>query len=95
MILALLEKWDIKLGFRNADAFQLRNEHSLISDLNSEIPVYNDALSLVSKLKKHLNSQNGKTISEDLEIIYNYLFKVNVVEEIEIKILKEWLKCIN
>ena len=95
VILALKSRWDIKIGFRSADVFQDRNEHNLIYDLNSEIPMYNDAELLVSDMIKHLESLPLKaTISEDMIELYRFLNKKGVVQTSELKTLTEWLKAI-
>lgn len=95
VILALKTKWDIAIGFRSADVFQDRNEHNLISDLNSEIPMYNDAEKIVSDMIKHLETKPQKvSISEDLIELYRFLDKKGIVHASELKTLKEWLKAI-
>ena len=42
---------EINIGFRSADVFQERNEHDLLIDLNSELPMYNDSDTIIHKLK--------------------------------------------
>lgn len=95
VILALKSRWDLNIGFRSADVFQDRNEHNLISDLNSEIPMFNDAETIVSDMIKHLDAQPKKVgISEDMIELYTFLVKKGVVQKGELKTLKEWLKAI-
>jgi hypothetical protein len=95
LILALKSRWDINIGFRSADVFQDRNEHNLISDLNSEIPMYNDAETIVSDMIEHLESLPRKaSISEDMIELYRFLNRKNVVQTSELKTLMEWLNAI-
>lgn len=95
IILALKSRWEINIGFRSADVFQDRNEHNLISDLKSEIPMYNDAEIIVSDMIKHLESLPLKvSISDDMIEIYRFLNKKRVVQTSELKTLTEWLNAI-
>jgi hypothetical protein len=95
VILALKAKWDIAIGFRSADVFQDRNEHNLISDLNSEIPMYNDAESIVNEMIVHLeSSSNNSTLSDDMLDLYRFLEAKGVVQKSELITLTEWIKAI-
>ena len=94
VILALCDRWKINIGFRSADVFQERNEHDLLIDLNSELPMYNDSDTIVNKLKIAIEKKPKTNLKDDVFQIYETLLKMDVVKELELSILKEWLKWI-
>lgn len=94
VILALIDRWKINIGFRSADVFQERNEHDLLIDLNSELPMYNDSDTIVNKLKIAIEKKPKTNLKDDVFQIYETLLKMDVVKELELSILKEWLKWI-
>ena len=94
VILALSERWKINVGFRAADVFQERNDHDLLIDLNSELPMYNDSDTIVNNLKKKIKEKNKTNLKDDVLRIYEILLEMNIVKELELLILKEWLKWI-
>jgi hypothetical protein len=95
VLLSLKKKWNIKIGFRSADVYQDRNEHDLIIDLNSELPFFNDAYSIIDKMINNLESRSNNQIEDDIFFTYEFLEKEKVVHKTELKTLEEWLKAIN
>lgn len=74
---------DGNIGYRYADVYQDRNDHDLMDDFRSEIPMYNNILKVVDILE---NS------NVDLLGIYRILAKEGVVQPDELIIIEEWLK---
>jgi hypothetical protein len=66
---------------------QNRNEHDFMKDFNSEIEMYNNILKLFEIFKNIVLNKN----QNDILIVYNELYKYNIVKKEELDILKEWL----
>ncbi len=66
---------------------QNRNEHDFMKDFNSEIEMYNNILKLFEIFKNIVLNKN----QNDILIVYNELYKHNIVKKEELDILKEWL----
>jgi hypothetical protein len=94
VILALSDRWGIKVGFRPADVYQQRNEHDLLIDLHSELPMYNDSDLIIHKLKNGIEKKSKTTLKDDVLSVYEILFEMNIVKVKELSILKEWLRWI-
>jgi len=92
VILALCDRWEINVGFRSADVYQERNDHDLLIDLHSELPMYNDSDSIILNLKSEIEKKSKTTLKDDVIEVYEILLEMNIVKEIELSILKEWLK---
>jgi len=67
---------------------QYRNEHNLINDFISEYPMYISILNIINNIFENIKLNGDKN---DLLIIYEKLFHNNIVKELEIKLVKEWL----
>ena len=85
----ILWQHDCFLGFTSATVIQKRNAHDYFKDFESEVPMY---LHTEKSLTAVTNSISKGTVAENLYNAYEALLKINVVEEREMKVLKEWLK---
>jgi hypothetical protein len=92
VILALSHRWRINVGFRPADVYQERNEHDLLIDLHSELPMYSDSDTIVHNLKSEVEKRPKTSLKDDVIYVYEVLLKMKIVKQIELSILKEWLK---
>jgi STELLO glycosyltransferases len=78
-----------RLGFTEATVIQKRNEHDYFKDFESEVPMY---LHTEKSLEAVSKSTTNASVKENLYNVYEALLKINVVDEREITVLKEWLK---
>lgn len=79
-----------KLGFTQATVVQKRNVHDYFKDFESEVPMY---LHTEKSFNAVRNAIRGQSVKDDLYQAYEALLKINVVEEKEMTVLSEWLKC--
>ena len=85
----ILWQHDYRLGFTEATVVQKRNEHDYFKDFESEVPMYlhtEKSLEAVSKVISNV------PVKDNLYNAYEALLKINVVDEREMTVLKEWLK---
>lgn len=68
---------------------QNRNEHDYIKDFVSEYSMYTSIFIIINNIFDKIKL-NGNC--NDLLIVYTELFKNNIVKEIELEIISEWLK---
>lgn len=85
----ILWQYDYRLGFTQATVVQKRNEHDYFKDFESEVPMYLHAEKSLDAVSKAVN--HGSVI-DNLYNAYEALLKINVAEEREMTVLKEWLK---
>jgi hypothetical protein len=78
-----------RLGFTEATVVQKRNEHDYLKDFESEVPMY---LHVEKSLEAVSKSITSTSVAGNLYSAYEALLKINVVEEREMTVLKEWLK---
>jgi len=78
-----------RLGFTEATVVQKRNEHDYFKDFESEVPMY---LHTEKSLEAVNKSITNAPVATNLLNAYEALLKINVVEERELIVLKEWLK---
>jgi glycosyltransferase involved in cell wall biosynthesis len=78
-----------RLGFTEATVIQKRNEHDYFKDFESEVPMY---LHTEKSLEAVSKSTSNVPVTDNLYNAYEALLKINVVEEREMTVLKEWLK---
>ncbi|HEY6503457.1 MAG TPA: STELLO glycosyltransferase family protein, partial [Chitinophagaceae bacterium] len=78
-----------RLGFTEATVVQKRNEHDYLKDFESEVPMY---LHTEKSLEAVSRSVSSGSVTDNLYSAYEALLKINVVEEREMTVLKEWLK---
>ena len=82
-----------RLGFTEATVLQKRNPHDYLKDFKSEIPLYLDSQRMLDIAIK--STDRNKSIEDNLILIYEELFKENIVEKNELKLLKAWINDIN
>ena len=78
------------LGITNAGVYQERNEHDLVKDFLDEIPCYTKsetAFKLVNTVVRYDNS-----IAENMFAAYRSLRNADIVKDIELYYLKNWLE---
>ncbi|MBL7741417.1 MAG: DUF288 domain-containing protein [Chitinophagaceae bacterium] len=85
----ILWKHGYRLGFTEATVVQKRNEHDYFKDFESEVPMY---LHTEKSLTTVNNAITHASVAGNLYNAYEALLKINVVEEREMTVLKEWLK---
>jgi len=78
-----------RLGFTEATVVQKRNEHDYFKDFESEVPMY---LHTEKSLEAVRKATSNVSVNDNLYNAYEALLKINVVEEREMNVLKEWLK---
>jgi hypothetical protein len=78
-----------RLGFTEATVVQKRNEHDYFKDFESEVPMY---LHTEKSLEAVRKATSNVSVADNLYNAYEALLKINVVEEREMNVLKEWLK---
>ena len=86
---ALFQLWknDKTIKFTNPTAVQLRNEHDLNKDYESEVTMYETA----EKVIELLNNNMDATIQE----MYSILCDARIVDETELAVLEEWMRLID
>jgi hypothetical protein len=85
----ILWQHNYRLGFTEATVVQKRNEHDYFKDFESEVPMY---LHTEKSLEAVSRSITRVSVADNLHNAYEALLKINVVEEREMAVLKEWLK---
>jgi len=82
---ALFQLWknDKTIKFTMPTAIQLRNEHDLNKDYESEVTMYETA----EKVIELLNNNSNATIQE----MYFILFEHGIVDKTELEVLDEWM----
>lgn len=76
------------IGFCSPNVYQLRNEHNLLKDLESELEMYKTIDSLLSVLD---SLSLGSDKSENLLIVYEQLLRKDIVKPAELDLLEAWL----
>jgi hypothetical protein len=77
------------LGFLGPTVMQKRNEHNLISDLISEIPMYKHCDSIVDLVSSVISKNN--TIATNLYKSYEILARHDIVSVDELPALEAWI----
>lgn len=88
----ILRKKNKNIAFISPNVYQLRNEHDLIKDFQSEYLMYihnEKILDYISNGVDTIDSHNDKVL---LKIIYNNLFENKIITRLDIQICEEWLK---
>lgn len=87
-----LKKMNLYISYISPNVFQLRNEHNLIDDFESEIPMYQNN----EKILEYFENIDFNVSNKDFLInIYKCLFKNNIITELDIKIVNEWITYFN
>ena len=77
--------------FHEPDMFQKRNTHNLLKDYEDEIPGYLNNARICDELEK-LNLKSGiESIPENLNICYEKLIEIKIIEKKELSLLNYWL----
>jgi hypothetical protein len=88
----ILRKKNKNMAFISPNVYQLRNEHDLIKDFQSEYSMYihnENILNFISNGLDTIDSHNDKIL---LKTIYNNLYENKIITELDIQICEEWLK---
>lgn len=88
----ILRKKNKNIAFISPNVYQLRNEHDLIKDFQSEYSMYihnENILDFISNGIDTIDLHNDKAL---LKTIYNNLFEKKIITELDIQICEEWLK---
>ena len=67
---------------------QDRNEHDFMNDFVSEYSMYKSVFNIINNVFTDIKLNGDKN---DLLVIYNELYKKNIVKKLELKIVKQWL----
>jgi hypothetical protein len=81
------------LGFTGATVLQERNPHNYLKDFKSEIPCYLQGEEVLEIVSKHISS--SLSISDNLRIAYEELYKHGIVEKKEMSLVSSWIKDLN
>jgi hypothetical protein len=87
--LPILEKMGRSLGFLGPTARQDRNDHDLMKDFESEIPMYRTANRVVDDLKSVISS--NIPVAENLVTCYKRLEETGITTEAELPRVRAWL----
>jgi hypothetical protein len=78
------------LGFTKASVTQLRNPHDYMKDFESEIPCFMLSESIIEIVSAIINSRFS--ITENLYLSYESLYKQGIVKKEELTGLEAWIK---
>ena len=86
----IMWEYQYLLGVHSPDVFQIRNHHNYFKDFLDEISMY----IAIPKLMDILNNikLTGKSMTEDLYLIYKGLYDENIVMIDELSSVKNWIK---
>ncbi len=85
----ILRKNGQHMAYTSPNVTQIRNQHNLINDFKSEIPMYLANERILDFLTNHTDEcPNAKEL---LRKIYHNLLENDVITELDIKICNEWL----
>lgn len=68
--------------------YQERNVHNYMNDFKSEYSMYANLLDIIENIFDKIQLNGNKN---DLLLIYEKLLQKNIVKELEIKLVKQWL----
>lgn len=78
------------LGVTQATVYQERNEHDLMKDFESEIPMYLQSRKVVETVSEVISSDFS--IESNLFLSYEALYKKGIVKKKELSLVRAWLK---
>lgn len=81
-----------QIAYREATMFQVRNEHSLISDFKDEIPGYLNNIRIMELLSGLTLSGALDRMGENMRICYEKLAEADIIPQDEIHLVDLWLK---
>lgn len=70
---------------------QYRNVHSLIADLQSEVPLYTQADALTKWLRAWKPKDGNSGVAERTEQLFINLYEIGVLEEEDVRLVQAWL----
>jgi hypothetical protein len=79
----------LRLGFLGATVRQERNDHELLDDFESEIPVYLHSQDAVAAIREAVSP--ARTIEDNLRAAYGALVDASIVEHRELDALAAWI----
>ena len=86
---AILYRFSMGVRFYGPSAIQERNQHSLTSDFEQEIPLYTHSIEMMQGIS--IAVQLAKNFDEALRLAYCKLFELGHVQRIELDALDLWL----
>jgi hypothetical protein len=90
IITNIVLKWTNKrLMYTSPNVVQIRNEHNLIKDLESEQPMYISNENILDFIENDITDND--TIKSILRKIYNNLYVKKIIQKADLDILEEWL----
>ena len=89
----IMNRSEIFLGFYPSTSYQVRNDHNLMMDFESEILMYQRTEEIVSQLDCAVKKRNS--ITDNLFNAYSSLEKIDVVDSLELKIIEYWISDIS
>lgn len=75
------------IKFTGPSAYQIRNEHDLTKDYESEVPMYETAERVIQLLESNRDA--------NLSDVYRLLAEDGIVEKSEIEVVEEWMRLVN
>lgn len=87
----LLKSNNKNMAYTSPNVTQLRNEHDLMQDFESEVPMYLANETIVDELSKDVLPEQ-KCNKELMRNIYQKLYDKQIITEIDLKICETWLK---
>jgi hypothetical protein len=79
-----------RLGFTAATVRQIRNQHDVLEDFRSELPLYLEAEAMVAGIREAVRSD--ASVSDNLHHVYRHLARQGIVPDAERKLLAAWLE---
>lgn len=76
------------LGFCGANVYQVRNDHNLLTDLESELSMYRSVGQVIEVLEKVRLNEDKKS---NLINIYEALVEAQIVDASEVAIIEAWI----
>lgn len=79
------------LAFTSPIVTQLRNVHSLVADMQAEVPLYTQADELTRWLWNWRPSEEARSAVDRVEELFIDLYEIGVLEENDVKLCQAWL----
>ena len=89
----LLKHFDRNMVYTSPNVTQLRNEHDLMEDFESEVPMYLANENIVSKLMDL--KLEGLSLQDVMLKIYQKLHHEKIITELDLKICRAWVSAIS
>jgi len=85
----LLKSNNKNMAYTSPNVTQLRNEHDLMQDFESEVPMYLANETIVDEIKDIKHSDCNKELILN---VYTKLYDMKIVTELDMEICKEWVR---